>query len=717
MAYNYEYPYVDPERYNSDWLINKVKELAEEWKKVTKDWETMQNSFQSLYDYVMDYFKNLDVQEEINVKIDSMLADGTLERIIAEIIGDRVSPEIVGSIDDMNDKTKVYVLSETGNFYQWDGEKWVDTGLSYSITNDALISVKTLITADNANLFPDADLYPKNKIYAIMDSAYPLIKNLPPNLFLGGMLVDMSYFPSISNGRIQVFYPRSANNSYVRINWGTSWTEWKAQSGSSVVLLSTNVSTYAPNATIADLYLNTNTFIDSAITEEQLRGLPIYGTRGILMLSSAVNGIAGEHANIQFFITGNSIYYKLNWGGFDTGVWNLVGNSGSIIGPDSELTDANSLPPNAYYIINSNVTAENFSNLPMYGYISYLHCFSYYNNLNGDGVPQKFQVLYTQEGIWHRSYITTWTGWRKDGISTSNYTLLSTSTAVWPEYYRDANLFLPQSYLVMSVNDNQIANLPVYGTRLVVLTLGNSTSSQSGKFQIAYDYFLGNIYTRCCWSSEWTPWNIINSTNALYTYTCLQKPYNLTSASKIVCYGDSIFTAIGGGEAVPDIIKSRIGCTVNNYSVGGARISTKNVTNTIINQVISTPGEILSEADLVLINAGTNDASKNEDYEDVKSGIDEVIGQIRTVNQEVKIVWITPIPKIYQTYNGLAFYSGVICYQVLGNNCGVINGSMAPIPMQPASEFPFIPRRTIDGVHPDAVGKSILADYILTQLL
>ena len=27
MAYNYEYPYTDPNRYNSDWLINKMKEL------------------------------------------------------------------------------------------------------------------------------------------------------------------------------------------------------------------------------------------------------------------------------------------------------------------------------------------------------------------------------------------------------------------------------------------------------------------------------------------------------------------------------------------------------------------------------------------------------------------------------------------------------------------------------------------------------------------
>ena len=29
MAYNYEYPYTDPGRYNADWLLNKVKELSD----------------------------------------------------------------------------------------------------------------------------------------------------------------------------------------------------------------------------------------------------------------------------------------------------------------------------------------------------------------------------------------------------------------------------------------------------------------------------------------------------------------------------------------------------------------------------------------------------------------------------------------------------------------------------------------------------------------
>lgn len=29
MAYNYEYPYTDPNRTNIDWILNKIKELED----------------------------------------------------------------------------------------------------------------------------------------------------------------------------------------------------------------------------------------------------------------------------------------------------------------------------------------------------------------------------------------------------------------------------------------------------------------------------------------------------------------------------------------------------------------------------------------------------------------------------------------------------------------------------------------------------------------
>lgn len=49
MAFNYEFPYTDPNFYNDDWLLTKVKGALERLQAV-EDWE---NSFQEAYDELM----------------------------------------------------------------------------------------------------------------------------------------------------------------------------------------------------------------------------------------------------------------------------------------------------------------------------------------------------------------------------------------------------------------------------------------------------------------------------------------------------------------------------------------------------------------------------------------------------------------------------------------------------------------------------------------
>ena len=46
----------------------------------------LQDLYVVLKDYVDNYFKNLDVQEEINNKLDAMAQDGTLTEIIAQYL-------------------------------------------------------------------------------------------------------------------------------------------------------------------------------------------------------------------------------------------------------------------------------------------------------------------------------------------------------------------------------------------------------------------------------------------------------------------------------------------------------------------------------------------------------------------------------------------------------------------------------------------------------
>ena len=114
--------------------INNNATVTEEYIRLTNE----------LKEYVENYFENLDVQEEINNKLDEMAEDGTLTTIISsyilpvfndykdevdsEISGIRTqlsaiesgSPIPVASTSDMTDHSKVYVNTTDGKWYYYD---------------------------------------------------------------------------------------------------------------------------------------------------------------------------------------------------------------------------------------------------------------------------------------------------------------------------------------------------------------------------------------------------------------------------------------------------------------------------------------------------------------------------------------------------------------------------------------------------------------------
>ena len=86
------------------------------------------NLYNQLKEYVDNYFNNLDVQEEINNKLDKMVEDGTLESIIGNIFNNKVSKIIPSSLLNGNyyinvtynniDTTQKY-LNYSKNGYEW----------------------------------------------------------------------------------------------------------------------------------------------------------------------------------------------------------------------------------------------------------------------------------------------------------------------------------------------------------------------------------------------------------------------------------------------------------------------------------------------------------------------------------------------------------------------------------------------------------------------
>ena len=131
--------------------------------------ETVTTAFNELKTFVDDYFKNLDVQEEINKKLDLLVSDGTLQNLLNNIfdnlndkintLDDKISSVASGSpakvystVQDLEndnpDHTKIYLVSSDGKWYFWDNDSWVSGGVyqstgfaDNSIDSNSIISV------------------------------------------------------------------------------------------------------------------------------------------------------------------------------------------------------------------------------------------------------------------------------------------------------------------------------------------------------------------------------------------------------------------------------------------------------------------------------------------------------------------------------------------------------------------------------------------------
>ena len=95
MAYNYEYPYTDPNRYNADWLLNKVKELegrldgiVEETLQLTKAYvDDRLSNYQTQISEIKQEIKTLsDRDEELSsemiqqvVRLEGLISDAERE--------------------------------------------------------------------------------------------------------------------------------------------------------------------------------------------------------------------------------------------------------------------------------------------------------------------------------------------------------------------------------------------------------------------------------------------------------------------------------------------------------------------------------------------------------------------------------------------------------------------------------------------------------------
>ena len=151
-------------------VVEYLNQVIAEQNKVNTDMVTFT-------DFVTNYFEKLDVQEEINNKLDQMAENGELQAILDPLVNvkfqtlsseisslnDKVNgivnptPIPVSSIGEMTNQSKIYVLTTNGHWYYYNTNttSWTDGGVyqATAIADNSITSLKLNDVLLNAYIY------------------------------------------------------------------------------------------------------------------------------------------------------------------------------------------------------------------------------------------------------------------------------------------------------------------------------------------------------------------------------------------------------------------------------------------------------------------------------------------------------------------------------------------------------------------------------------
>lgn len=133
MAFE-QFPYSNFHDLNLDWIISEVKKAIEGFKALSAKTDDFETTLNNALEYINNYFKNLDVQKEINNKLEEMKENGELADIIAAFLK---APNYYLSVQSMVADTSItnnsVAITASYNTAANDGSclYWIHTPKSY----------------------------------------------------------------------------------------------------------------------------------------------------------------------------------------------------------------------------------------------------------------------------------------------------------------------------------------------------------------------------------------------------------------------------------------------------------------------------------------------------------------------------------------------------------------------------------------------------------
>lgn len=239
------------------WLCNYIMQtIIPNLNENTEAVQELQQLYKDLQDYVNDYFDNLDVQDEINNKLDAMVTAGTFTEIIDPIINDYVD-----NIDNLNYKPTIFV----GDSYLYGGASSGNNYGDYYQTYTGLPSNKYYKFASNGAGFYATGSGGKTYLQVLTENASNVTDKDSIKLIIVGCCVNDAQYSSTyaqMHTKIEEFcnycYNNYPNAKVILIGCG-----YKIDSGASVNTRY-NMEKYVLTALSSQDYTHPPMFIDNS---------------------------------------------------------------------------------------------------------------------------------------------------------------------------------------------------------------------------------------------------------------------------------------------------------------------------------------------------------------------------------------------------------------------------------------------------------------------